>query len=110
MSPLRLSASQWIERHLYGRAAIVRGKRIIAARLTETDRLAVVDVMVEDPDVRCAVVDGRLDAEDMARVLTGFRGQPVALTPLTGSVRPVRAAATSAYVVDPQSGMAYLLV
>jgi hypothetical protein len=107
--PLRLTTSQWVERHRRGMAAIVRGQRLIAARQATTGEPAVVPVEVEDPDVQCAVVDGRLDAEDMARVLTGFRGQPLQLTPATGSVRPINAGASSAYVQDAETGMTYLL-
>lgn len=71
MSPLRLTATQWIE----------------------------------EP----SLVDGHLDGEDLARLMTGFRGQPLAWTPRTGGVRPANAGSSSAYVVDDESGMVYLL-
>ena len=64
---------------------------------------------MEEPDVRCAVVDGRLDAEDMARVLTGFRGQPIPLTPAMRYVRTSSDGEASAYVFDEVSGMVYIL-
>ena len=53
--------------------------------------------------------DGPLDQEDMARLMTGFRGQPIAVTP---SMRYVRAEADgngTAYVFDAESGMVYIL-
>ena len=56
-----------------------------------------------------SVFDGHLDAEDLARVTTGFRGQPLAFTPPTGGVRPANAGTSSAYVLDAESGMVYLL-
>ena len=55
------------------------------------------------------ILDQPLDQQDLARVLTGFRGQPVRLTP---SMRYVRASAdgeASAYVYDEDSGMVYIL-
>ena len=56
-----------------------------------------------------AVVDERLDAEDLARVLTGFRGQPIPLTPAMRYVRASSDGAASAYVFDEISGMVYIL-
>ena len=56
-----------------------------------------------------AELDGRLDAQDMARLLIGFRGQP---GPLTSSMRYVRASSdgdSSAYVFDEDSGMVFIL-
>lgn len=50
-----------------------------------------------------------LDAEDLARVLTGFRGQPVALTPTMRYVRSSADGGASAYVFDEESGMVYIL-
>ncbi len=88
MSRLRLTSSQWIERHRRGLA---------------------VEVEVAIPDVRRAVVDGRLDAEDLARVLTGFRGQPSGLMAAMRYERPVADGDLSAYVLDEESGMVYLL-
>jgi hypothetical protein len=109
MSPIRLTASQWIEKHRRGSAAIVEGRRHVVARQKSTGEPAFVEVEVEDPDVRCAVVDGRLDAEDLARVLTGFRGQPIALTPSMRYVRSSSDGNASAYVFDADSGMVYIL-
>ncbi|MFI5244517.1 MAG: hypothetical protein ACHQQR_04770 [Gemmatimonadales bacterium] len=68
-----------------------------------------VPIEAEEPDVRCAVVDGRLDAEDMARVLTGFRGQPIPLTPTMRYVRASSDGEATAYVFDELSGMVYIL-
>jgi|GEM_PF-1667430 len=90
-------------------AAIIKGQRVVIAREAATGEPAHVEVEVDDPDVQCALVDGRLDAEDLARLMTGFRGQPLAWTPRTGGVRPANAGASSAYVVDDESGMVYLL-
>jgi hypothetical protein len=109
VSPLRLTASQWIERHERGMAAIIKGQRVVAARLANTGEPTQLEVEVDDPDVQCALIDGRLDAEDLARVMTGFRGQPLAQTPPTGGVRSSSAGVTSVYVVDPATGMVYLL-
>jgi hypothetical protein len=109
MSPIRLTASQWIEKHRLGAAAIVEGRRHVVARKAPTGEPALVEVEVENPDMRCAVVDGRLDAEDLARVLTGFRGQPVPLTPAMHYVRSSADGDASAYVFDEASGMVYIL-
>lgn len=109
MSPIRLTASQWIERHRRGVAAIVEGRRHVVAREEGTGEPALVEVEVEDPDVRCALVDGRLDAADLARVLTGFRGQPVSLTPSMRFVRSSADGNASAYVFDEESGMVFIL-
>ena len=66
-------------------------------------------VMLNEPAVRTTVLDGRLDAEDMARVLTGFRGQPIAVTPAMRYVRSSADGNASAYVFDEESGMVYIL-
>jgi hypothetical protein len=79
------------------------------ARKKSTGEAALVEVEVEEPDLRCAVVDGRLDAEDMARVLTAFRGQPIPLTPTMRYVRASSDGEASAYVFDEVSGMVYIL-
>ena len=50
-----------------------------------------------------------LDMEDMARVLTGFRGQPVRVTPAMRYVRAAADGAGTAYVFDEGSGMVYIL-
>jgi hypothetical protein len=52
---------------------------------------------------------GPMDAEDLARVLTGFRGQPVALTPKMRYVRSSADGDASAYVFDEGTGMVYIL-
>jgi len=109
MSPVRLTASEWIEKHRRGLAAIVEGRRTVVARTGATGEPALLEVEVEDPDVRCAFIDGRLDAEDQARVLTGFRGQPVSPTPTMRYVRSSADGNASAYVFDEQSGMVFIL-
>jgi hypothetical protein len=109
MSPVRLTASQWIEKHRLGVAAMVEGRRHVVARHKSTGKPAYVEVEVENPDVRCAFVDGRLDAQDLARVLTGFRGQPIPLTPTMRYVRSSTDGDASAYVFDEDSGMVYIL-
>ena len=109
MSRIRLTASQWIEQHRLGAAAMVGGRRHVVTRKELTKEAAFVEVEVEEPDVRCAVVDGRLDAEDMARVLTGFRGQPIKLTPAMRYVRASTDGDAVAYVFDEVSGMVYIL-
>lgn len=88
---------------------MVEGRRHVVARKKSSGEAALVEVEVEEPDVRCAVVDGRLDAEDMARVLTGFRGQPIPLTPAMHYVRASSDGEASAYVFDDVSGMVYIL-
>jgi hypothetical protein len=107
--PLRLTAAQWIDRHRLGKAAIVEGQRLVAAVKATTGELALVAAEVADPDPRCAVIDGRLDAEDMARVLTGFRGQPIDVTPDMRYVRRSADGNASAYVFDADTGMVYIL-
>lgn len=54
-------------------------------------------------------VDGRLDAEDMARLLTGFRGQPISITPGMRYVRASGDGQAPAYLFDEESGMVYIL-
>lgn len=109
MSPVRLTASQWIEQYRKGVAATIRGRRKVLAREQTTGDPAYVEVEVEDPDLRCAIIDGRLDAEDMARALTGFRGQPIPLTPALHYVRTSDDGTATAYVFDEESGMVYIL-
>ena len=50
-----------------------------------------------------------LDAQDLARVLTGFRGQPARLTPTMRYVRSPADGESSAYVFDEDTGMVFLL-
>ena len=70
MSPFRLTASQWIEQYRRGVAATSEGRRQVLARETSTGETAYIDVDVDEPDLRCAIVDGRLDAEETVRALT----------------------------------------
>lgn len=70
MSPFRLTASQWIEQYRRGVAATSDGRRQVLTRETSTGKTAYVDVDVDEPDLRCAIVDGRLDAEETVRALT----------------------------------------
>ncbi len=65
--------------------------------------------MIDNPDSRSVAAPTRLDAEDMARVLTSFRGQPIDRTPALGYVRSSSDGDASAYVFDDESGMVYLL-
>ena len=76
MSRIHLTASQWIEQHRRGTAAMVDGRRLVVARDAAAENLAFVEVDVDEPDVRCAIVDGRLEAEDLARVLNGYLVHP----------------------------------
>ena len=55
---------------------MVGGRRHLIARDEAAAELALVEVEIEEPDIRCAVVDGRLDAEDLARVLNGYLVRP----------------------------------
>jgi hypothetical protein len=104
-----LTASQWIEQHRRGAAAMVAGRRHVVAHRESTGQAAFVEVDVEEPDVRCAVVDGRLDAEDLVRLLSGFRGQPIPHTPTMHYVRASSGGDASAYVFDEHSGTVYIL-
>jgi hypothetical protein len=56
-----------------------------------------------------APIDGQLDAADLARVLTGFRGQPISVTPAMHYVRASGDGEATAYVFDEESGMVYIL-
>ena len=56
-----------------------------------------------------APVDGRLDAEDMARLMAGFRGQPIPITPTMRYVRVPADGTGCAWVFDEESGMVYIL-
>ncbi len=68
MSRVRITAAEWVEHHRQGDAKIVDGQRHVVALEPVTGEPALVQVDIEDePDARCAVIDGRLDAEDMAR-------------------------------------------
>ena len=109
MAQLRLSASEWISQFRRGAAATVDGKHHVVARLVRTGEPAYVEVDVHEPDARCAWIDGQLDAEDQARFLTAFRGQPTGDTPGLSYVRPTVCSNASAYVCDTQSGMVYIL-
>ncbi len=55
------------------------------------------------------VVEAPLDDEDMARVLTTYRGQPTLRTPPLHFLRSPTDGDDSAYVVDEDSGMVYVL-
>lgn len=55
------------------------------------------------------VVEAPLDAEDLARVLTTFRGQPTRRTPPLHFVRSPADGEECPYVLDEQSGMVYAL-
>lgn len=109
MPTLHLTAAQWIEKYRQGVAATSDGRRHVLAHEGSTGKAAYVPVEVEEPNVRCAIVDGRLDAEDMARALTGFRGQPIPLTPALRYVRTSADGDATAYVFDEESGMVYIL-
>ncbi len=67
MSPLRLTASQWIEKYRRGIAGTSDGHRRVLARRTPTGEAVYVEVVVVEPDLRCAIVDGRLEAEEIMR-------------------------------------------
>ena len=109
MSPIRLTATQWIEKYRRGAAVVIDGRRHVAAHHRATGERAFVEVDVDDPDARCALVDGQLDAADLARSLTGFRGQPVPLTPTMRYMRLATDGDETAYVFDDASGMVYIL-
>ncbi len=109
MATIHFTAAQWITQFRRGTAATVEGEHHVVARLVRTGEVAYVPVEVDEPDVRCAWVDGQLDAEDQARVLTAFRGQPTDETPGMTFLRPASCSGASAYVCDEQSGMVYIL-
>jgi hypothetical protein len=56
-----------------------------------------------------AVDVNEFDQEDLARVLTAFRGQPVYAMPTMHYVRQSSDGAAPAYVFDDQTGMVYIL-
>ena len=56
-----------------------------------------------------AWAEGRLDAEDMARALIGFRGPAVVATSAMRLVNRSADGQASAYVFDEASGMVYIL-
>lgn len=109
MSPIRLTATQWIEKYRRGAAAVFDGRRHVAAHHRTTGERAFVEVEVEEPDARCALVDGHLDAADLARSLTGYRGQPLPLTPTMRYMRLATDGDETVYVFDDASGMVYIL-
>ena len=109
MAQIRLTASQWIEKYRRGAAVIVEGRRHVVARAYGTGESACVEVEVEDPDVRCAIVDGQLDAADMARAITGFRGSTVRIAPTMRYLRSATDQDATIYVFDPDTGMVYML-
>ena len=65
--------------------------------------------MTDNPDIQSVAAHTLLDAEDMARVLTSFRGQPITRTPALGYIRSSSDGVSSVYVFDDESGMVYLL-
>jgi hypothetical protein len=71
--------------------------RLSASQWIEEDRPAV------------AVIDGRLDPEDMARALVGFRGPPIRVTQTMRYVRASSDGSATAYVFDADTGMVYIL-
>ena len=109
MTPIRLTAAQWIDKHRLGVAATLEGRRHVAAHKRSTGEQAYVEVEVDDPDARCALVDGRLDAQDLARVSTGVRLQPVPVTRTMRYVPPSTDGEPTACVYDEATGMAYIL-
>jgi len=109
MSAIHLSASEWISQFRRGAAATVEGQQHVIARLVRTGEITLVPVEVDEPDARCAWVDGQLDAEDLARVFSAYRGQPTSETPGLSYVRPATSCDASVYVCDEVSGMVYLL-
>jgi hypothetical protein len=58
-----------------------------------------------------ALIEGRcrVDEHDLARVLTGFRGQPARQIATSRSARSARNGDHSAYIFDEASGMVYIL-
>ena len=55
------------------------------------------------------MVTAPLDAEDLARVLTTFRGQPTRATPPLRYVRSRNDGDAGVYVLDEHSGITYIL-
>lgn len=89
MSPIRLTASQWIEKYRRGAAIMVGGRRHVIAYERHTGGSACVEVEVENPDARCALVDGQLDAAEIARVLIGLHVQLIRYSSSAGPSRSV---------------------
>jgi hypothetical protein len=109
MSPVCLIASKWMEQHRRGAATIVGGQRPINAHEETTAARAGPEAEAKEPGTRTALIEGRLDADDLARVLTGFRGQPIAVTRTMRYVRTSADGEASAYVFDEETGMVYIL-
>jgi len=109
MATMRSPSPQRIEKHRRETAALVERRRRVVARQTAGGEASGLELEVEGPSARCAPVDRRLDAQDLARVLTGFRGQPIAITPTMRYVRSSADGDASAYVFDEESGMVYIL-
>jgi hypothetical protein len=109
MTPMRSQSPPGIENRRRGTAAVVEGRRRVVARQATGGEASCLEVEAEDSDARCAPVNGRLDAQDLARVLTGFRGQPIAITPTMRYVRSSADGDASPYVFDEESGMVYIL-
>ena len=75
--------------------------------------IPVVVVQRSEPSHRdqATVIDWRtLDADDLARVATSFRGQPTWRTPSMRYSRGARDGHGSVYVLNEESGMAFFLV
>ena len=51
----------------------------------------------------------RMDAEDSARAVAGFRGLPRAFTPKLSFVRRAASAQTCSYAWDEETGLVYML-
>jgi hypothetical protein len=63
----------------------------------------------DKPCQRDATAVAPFDAEDLARVLTGFRGQPRRTTSAMRYVRRPADGNSSTYVLDDESAMVYIL-
>ncbi|MFI5312105.1 MAG: hypothetical protein ACHQQ3_12775 [Gemmatimonadales bacterium] len=70
-------------------------------------------MILDEPEVTPTTAEdaktGELDAEDLARILTAFRGQPVRSTPTMHYVHRSRDGLAPPYVFDEDSGMVYIL-
>lgn len=61
------------------------------------------------PNVAALQETDQMDAQDLARTLTAFRGQPKRYTPPMRYVRYSVDSTASEYVFDDESGMAFIV-
>jgi len=115
MRSVQMTAEQWMNRCRRGRGAMVNGRLLAAVIEHPSRRCAVVEVAllphgpINQHDQHDPPIEPGLDTDDLARVLTGFRGLPDEQTPPMRYKRDPDIGKETEYVFDEESGMVYIL-